>query len=52
VRDPRIVIVGAGMAGIAAAHTFRQSGFTNFTILEKGSDVGGVASVPISSSTW
>ena len=41
-RDPRIVIVGAGMAGIAAAHTFQQAGFTNFTILEKGSDVGGV----------
>ncbi len=41
-RDPRIVIVGAGMAGIAAAHTFRQAGFTNFTILEKASDVGGV----------
>ncbi len=41
-RDPRIVIVGAGMAGIAVAHAFRQAGFTNFTILEKGSDVGGV----------
>src|ERR1700761_1897069 len=41
-RDPRIVIVGAGMAGIASAHAFRQAGFTNFTILEKGSDVGGV----------
>ncbi len=41
-RDPRIVIVGAGMAGIAAAYTFKQAGFTNFVILEKGSDVGGV----------
>jgi cation diffusion facilitator CzcD-associated flavoprotein CzcO len=41
-RDPRIVIVGAGMAGIAVAHTLREAGFTNFTILEKGSDVGGV----------
>jgi cation diffusion facilitator CzcD-associated flavoprotein CzcO len=41
-RDPRIVIIGAGMAGIATAHTFRRAGFTNFTILEKGSDVGGV----------
>ena len=41
-RDPRIVIVGAGMAGIAAARTFQQAGFTNLTILEKGSDVGGV----------
>ncbi|MDR3661316.1 MAG: NAD(P)/FAD-dependent oxidoreductase [Mycobacterium sp.] len=41
-RDVRIVIIGAGMAGIAAAYTFQQAGFTNFTILEKGSDVGGV----------
>jgi cation diffusion facilitator CzcD-associated flavoprotein CzcO len=41
-RDPRIVIIGAGMAGIAAAYVFRRAGFTNFTILEKGSDVGGV----------
>ncbi|MGH3562952.1 MAG: FAD-dependent oxidoreductase, partial [Mycobacterium sp.] len=41
-RDPRIVIIGAGMAGIAAAYTFRRAGFTDFTILEKGSDVGGV----------
>ena len=41
-RDPRIVIVGAGMAGIAVAHVLKQSGFNDFTILEKGSDVGGV----------
>src|SRR3984893_8248327 len=41
-RDPRIVIVGAGMAGIAVAHVLKQAGFTNFTVLEKGSDVGGV----------
>lgn len=41
-REPRIVIVGAGMAGIAAAHSFSRAGFTDFTILEKGSDVGGV----------
>ncbi|MGH3971532.1 MAG: flavin-containing monooxygenase [Mycobacterium sp.] len=41
-REPRIVIIGAGMAGIAAAHTFQQAGFHDFVILEKGSDVGGV----------
>lgn len=41
-RDPRIVIVGAGLAGIAAAHTFARAGFTDFTICEKGWDVGGV----------
>ena len=41
-RNPRIVIIGAGVAGIATAYTFQQAGFTDFTILEKGSDVGGV----------
>jgi cation diffusion facilitator CzcD-associated flavoprotein CzcO len=41
-RNPRIVIVGAGMAGIAVAHVLKQNGFNDFTILEKGSDVGGV----------
>ncbi|MCF8572240.1 NAD(P)/FAD-dependent oxidoreductase [Gordonia sp. HY002] len=41
-RDPRVVIIGAGVAGIATAYTLQQAGFTNITILEKGSDVGGV----------
>lgn len=41
-RDPRIIIIGAGVAGITAAHTFTEAGFRNLTILEKGSDVGGV----------
>nr|WP_296765203.1 NAD(P)/FAD-dependent oxidoreductase [Rhodococcus sp. (in: high G+C Gram-positive bacteria)] len=41
-RDPRIIIIGAGVAGIAAAYTMQQAGFTDLKILEKGSDVGGV----------
>jgi cation diffusion facilitator CzcD-associated flavoprotein CzcO len=41
-REPRIVIIGAGMAGIATAVTLQREGFHDFTILEKGSDVGGV----------
>lgn len=41
-REPRIVIIGAGLAGIATAYTFQQAGFTDFTICEKGSEVGGV----------
>lgn len=41
-RDPRVVIIGAGVAGIATAYTLQQAGFTNMTIFEKGSDVGGV----------
>lgn len=41
-RDPRIVIVGAGMSGIAMGVALRAAGYENFEILEKGSDVGGV----------
>ncbi|MBF6135031.1 NAD(P)/FAD-dependent oxidoreductase [Nocardia otitidiscaviarum] len=41
-RNPRIVVVGAGVAGIATAVTLRENGFHDFVILEKGSDVGGV----------
>ena len=41
-REPRIVIIGAGLAGIATAVTFQRNGFHDFSILEKGADVGGV----------
>jgi cation diffusion facilitator CzcD-associated flavoprotein CzcO len=41
-REPRVVIIGAGIAGIATAVTLQRAGFQDFTILEKGSDVGGV----------
>lgn len=41
-RQPRVVIIGAGVAGIAAAHTFMRAGLTDVTICEKGTDVGGV----------
>ena len=41
-REPRIVIIGAGIAGIATAVTLQRAGFHDFNILEKGADVGGV----------
>ncbi|PAY24493.1 monooxygenase [Dietzia natronolimnaea] len=41
-RQPRVVIIGAGIAGISAAHTFRQAGLSDVVICEKGTDVGGV----------
>jgi cation diffusion facilitator CzcD-associated flavoprotein CzcO len=41
-RDPKIVIIGAGIAGIATAVTLQRAGFHDFTIVEKGTDVGGV----------
>ena len=42
VREPRIVIIGAGVAGISAAHVLREQGFSDIRVLEKGADVGGV----------
>ncbi len=41
-RAPRIVVIGAGVSGIATAITLRRNGFHDFVILEKGADVGGV----------
>lgn len=41
-REPRIVVIGAGIAGITAAHVLKGAGFTDITVLEKGADVGGV----------
>ncbi len=41
-RDPRVIVIGAGVAGIATAVTLQQAGFRRLTILEKGSAVGGV----------
>ncbi|EGD55793.1 flavin-containing monooxygenase [Gordonia neofelifaecis] len=42
VREPRIVVIGAGVAGITTAVVLKGAGFTDVTVLEKGSDVGGV----------
>ncbi|MGB3303742.1 flavin-containing monooxygenase [Gordonia sp. (in: high G+C Gram-positive bacteria)] len=42
IREPRIIVIGAGVAGITTAYVLQQAGFTDFTVLEKGSDVGGV----------
>jgi len=42
VREPRIVVIGAGVAGITAAYVLREAGFDGVRVLEKGSDVGGV----------
>ncbi|XP_020277702.1 peroxisomal N(1)-acetyl-spermine/spermidine oxidase-like [Pseudomyrmex gracilis] len=39
--EPNIVIVGAGMAGLSAAHRLVQCGFQNFTVLEATDRPGG-----------
>lgn len=41
-REPRVIVIGAGVAGITTAYVLRERGFTDITVLEKGSDVGGV----------
>ena len=37
----RTIIIGAGMAGMAAAISLKQRGETNFVIYEKGASAGG-----------
>lgn len=32
--EPNVVIIGAGMAGLSAAHRLTQCGFRNFIVLE------------------
>jgi cation diffusion facilitator CzcD-associated flavoprotein CzcO len=40
-REPKVVIVGAGVGGIAAAIELRNHGFTDVTILERSAGLGG-----------
>jgi cation diffusion facilitator CzcD-associated flavoprotein CzcO len=40
-RDPRFVIVGAGMAGILSAVKLKEAGFSDFVVYEKADRLGG-----------
>lgn len=40
-RQPRIVVIGAGLAGLSAAKALLESGFTDVTILEATDRIGG-----------
>jgi len=40
-RNLRVVIIGAGMAGILAAIKLREAGYRDLTVYEKGYDIGG-----------
>lgn len=40
-RKPRVIIIGAGAAGMMAAIKLLDAGFDDFTIYEKADDVGG-----------
>jgi cation diffusion facilitator CzcD-associated flavoprotein CzcO len=39
--DPKVVIVGGGFGGVAAAIELQRYGFRDLTILERGPDLGG-----------
>ncbi len=41
-REPSILIIGAGFAGLGMALELRRHGIGNFTLLEKAADLGGV----------
>lgn len=40
-RQPRIVVIGAGLAGLATARTLLENGFTDVTVLEASDCIGG-----------
>lgn len=42
VQHARVLIVGSGFSGIGLGRSLRKSRFTDFVILERGPDVGGV----------
>jgi cation diffusion facilitator CzcD-associated flavoprotein CzcO/acetyl esterase/lipase len=41
-RDRTVAIIGAGFGGLGMGAALRRAGFANFTIFEKGEDIGGV----------
>lgn len=40
-RQPRIVVIGAGLAGLAATKILLENGFTDVTVLEASDHIGG-----------
>lgn len=40
-RDPRVVIIGAGMSGLLMGIRLQQAGVEDSVILEKAADQGG-----------
>ncbi|XP_030643788.1 spermine oxidase [Chanos chanos] len=51
-RQPRIVVIGAGLAGLATAKTLLENGFTNVLVLEASDRIGGrVQSIQLGKAT-
>ncbi|XP_075787093.1 spermine oxidase isoform X2 [Pelodiscus sinensis] len=52
-RQPRIVVIGAGLAGLSATKSLLENGFTDVTILEASDQIGGrVQSVKLENATF
>lgn len=41
-RKPRVLVIGAGFGGLAAARELSRDGLADVTVLEKAGDIGGV----------
>nr|KAF6359090.1 spermine oxidase [Pipistrellus kuhlii] len=51
--QPRVVVIGAGLAGLAATKALLEQGFTDVTVLEASSRIGGrVESVKLGHATF
>lgn len=52
--DPRIIIIGAGPAGLGAAWRLNELGHTNWLVLERGDAAGGLSASVVDehSFTW
>ncbi|XP_072864236.1 spermine oxidase-like isoform X2 [Chlorocebus sabaeus] len=51
--QPRVVVIGADLAGLAAAKALLEQGFTDVTVLEASSHIGGrVQSVKLGHATF
>ena len=41
--SPRVVVLGGGLSGVAAAYTLARAGLTDVTVIEGGATLGGLA---------
>ena len=41
--QPRVIVLGGGLSGVAAAYTLAHAGLTNVTVIESGATLGGLA---------
>lgn len=40
-QDVEVLVVGAGLSGVAAAITLKREGIENFVVIDKGNEIGG-----------